>query len=192
MKTQLTILFIFISLIGYSQLGFYKLEKDPNGIYIKKGNGCTSQDTTYSVQYAATTVHGGSWNLFIENRTSYTYPNHGWYCATTLSDALIQMGINVNEWEVGKMYMTGNYVQYLSIRYKCIQNHTSQSDWIPPSTPTLWTVVPVNNNWTIGVAYKVNDIVIYIPNSFNYKCLQARTSQATWTPPAVPALWQKQ
>jgi hypothetical protein len=38
----------------------------------------------------------------------------------------------------------------------------------------------------------VNDIVIYVPNGFTYKCLQAHTSQADWTPPAVPALWKKQ
>jgi hypothetical protein len=56
-----------------------------------------------------------------------------------------------------------------------------------------WTNLtpPPGNNWTYPKAYKVGDIVLYVPNGFTYKCLQAHTSQAGWTPPAVPALWQK-
>src|SRR4051812_49251892 len=42
--------------------------------------------------------------------------------------------------------------------------------------------------WAVGVAYAVNDTVTY--NASTYKCLQAHTSQADWTPPATPALWQ--
>ncbi len=42
--------------------------------------------------------------------------------------------------------------------------------------------------WAIGVAYAVNDTVTY--GGSTYKCLQAHTSQADWTPPATPALWQ--
>src|SRR5690348_17897936 len=42
--------------------------------------------------------------------------------------------------------------------------------------------------WAVGVAYAVNDTVTY--GGSTYKCLQAHTSQADWTPPAVPALWQ--
>ena len=58
---------------------------------------------------------------------------------------------------------------------------------ITPTPPT-----PPTNYWAAGVAYKVNDIVVYQVNGFTYKCLQAHTSQAGWTPVAVPALWQKQ
>lgn len=56
---------------------------------------------------------------------------------------------------------------------------------------TNLTPPPVSPNWSYPVAYKVNDVVIYVPNGFSYKCLQAHTSQAGWNPPAVPALWQK-
>ncbi len=42
--------------------------------------------------------------------------------------------------------------------------------------------------WAVGVAYAVNDTVTY--GGSTYKCLQAHTSQADWTPPATPALWQ--
>jgi hypothetical protein len=62
-----------------------------------------------------------------------------------------------------------------------------------PGTGTLWlnlTPPPPTNNWAAGVAYKVGDIVIYVPNGLKYQCLQAHTSQAGWNPPAVPALWK--
>jgi len=42
--------------------------------------------------------------------------------------------------------------------------------------------------WAVGVAYAVNDTVTY--NGSTYKCLQAHTSQADWTPTAAPSLWQ--
>jgi streptogrisin C len=38
-------------------------------------------------------------------------------------------------------------------------------------------------------AYKVGDVVTYA--GVSYRCLQAHTSQPDWTPPAVPALWQR-
>ena len=42
-------------------------------------------------------------------------------------------------------------------------------------------------NWEEGKAYAVNDRVQY--NELLYRCVQAHTSQADWTPDAVPALW---
>ena len=39
------------------------------------------------------------------------------------------------------------------------------------------------------VAYAVNDQVAY--GGFAWKCLQAHTSQVSWEPPNVPALWTK-
>jgi len=41
--------------------------------------------------------------------------------------------------------------------------------------------------WAVGVTYAVNDTVTY--NGSTYRCIQAHTSQADWTPSAVPALW---
>lgn len=43
--------------------------------------------------------------------------------------------------------------------------------------------------WKIGAAYAVNDRRRYGVNL--YKCVQAHTSQADWTPDATPALWVK-
>ena len=43
--------------------------------------------------------------------------------------------------------------------------------------------------WEIGTAYATNDRRRYGVNL--YRCVQAHTSQADWTPDAVPALWVK-
>lgn len=80
--------------------------------------------------------------------------------------------------------------------YKVIQPHTTQADWTPDITPTLWNRFftagdPQLAYWQEWYAYKVGDEVIYQPNGLKYRCLQAHTSQPTWTPPAVPALWSK-
>ncbi|MDK1474951.1 alpha-lytic protease prodomain-containing protein [Streptomyces sp. 549] len=43
--------------------------------------------------------------------------------------------------------------------------------------------------WAVGTVYKVGDRVTY--GGATYRCLQAHQAQAGWTPPAVPALWQR-
>ena len=41
--------------------------------------------------------------------------------------------------------------------------------------------------WEVDTAYAVDDVRRY--NDKLFRCLQAHTSQADWTPDAVPALW---
>ena len=41
--------------------------------------------------------------------------------------------------------------------------------------------------WQVGTAYTVDERIRY--NSTLYRCVQAHTSQADWTPDATPALW---
>lgn len=78
--------------------------------------------------------------------------------------------------------------------YRCIQAHVTQADWTPPAVPALWALVaaeppPGDAQWATGVAYSINQRAVY--NGTTYRCIQAHTSQAGWTPPAVPALWAR-
>ena len=41
-------------------------------------------------------------------------------------------------WEVGIEYVVGDRRQYNELLYRCVQAHTSQSDWTPDVTPALW------------------------------------------------------
>ena len=52
---------------------------------------------------------------------------------------------------------------------------------------TALTGVELFPMWAIGRAYAVDDRVQY--NGTLYKCVQAHTSQADWTPDVTPALW---
>ena len=42
------------------------------------------------------------------------------------------------DWEDGKAYAVGDRVKYDGLLYRCVQAHTSQSDWTPDITPALW------------------------------------------------------
>ena len=52
---------------------------------------------------------------------------------------------------------------------------------------TALTGVELFPMWAIGVAYAVDDRVQH--GGILYKCVQAHTSQADWTPDETPALW---
>ena len=53
---------------------------------------------------------------------------------------------------------------------------------------TALTAVELFPAWAIGRAYAVDDRVQH--GGILYKCVQAHTSQADWTPDATPALWK--
>jgi hypothetical protein len=112
-------------------------------------------------------------------------------------------------------YLVDDVIMYNGVPYKCLQTHTSQPDWTPLVVPALWfdltpalkqgcttgetiyigastgtrpgTVIP---QWDPNAkTYAVNDQVLYL--GVTYKCIQAHTSQAGWTPLAVASLWTK-
>lgn len=45
------------------------------------------------------------------------------------------------EWQSGVSYVVGNIRRYNELLYKCVQAHTSQEDWTPDVTASLWTAV---------------------------------------------------
>lgn len=78
-------------------------------------------------------------------------------------------------WAVGVEYTTGFRFRYANKLYKVLQNHTSQSDWIPDSTPSLYAEVaqpgqgdspdnpiPYNNNMELFEnKYYSQDGIVY-------------------------------
>ena len=46
-------------------------------------------------------------------------------------------------WKADEQVSVGDRLQYNGILYKCVQSHTTQSDWTPDITPALWSVVSV-------------------------------------------------
>ena len=98
-----------------------------------------------------------------------------------------QPGISV---QVGDVYACGGFL------WRCIQAHTTQSDWLPDKVPALWHKVEIVHEdevrvWQAGVNYAAGDEVAYPDtNGTLYACLQSHTALAGWEPPNVPALWK--
>lgn len=47
------------------------------------------------------------------------------------------------QWLTDHSYIIGDRVRDEDVLYKCVQSHTSQSDWQPHLTPALWVVVSI-------------------------------------------------
>lgn len=62
--------------------------------------------------------------------------------SASLSDADALSGVELfPAWAADTAYELGIRVRYADKLYKCVQAHTSQSNWTPPDTPALWTEV---------------------------------------------------
>ena len=95
--------------------------------------------------------------------------------AITLDDETALTGVELfPAWVVGKAYAVGDRAQYNGTLYKCIQAHTSQTDWMPSATPALWKTVSVDEypEWVQPTgahdAYNIGDKVTY--NGQHYVC----------------------
>ena len=95
--------------------------------------------------------------------------------AVTLDDETALTGVELfPTWVVGKAYAVGDRAQYNGTLYKCIQAHTSQSDWMPSATPALWKTVSLDEypEWVQPTgahdAYNIGDKVTY--NGQHYVC----------------------
>ena len=110
--------------------------------------------------------------------------------AVTLDDETALTGVELfPAWVVGKAYAVNDRTQYNGTLYKCIQAHTSQSDWMPSATPALWKTVSLDEypEWVQPTgahdAYNIGDKVTY--NGQHYVC----TSNANVYAPDVYG-WQ--
>lgn len=46
-----------------------------------------------------------------------------------------------SDWAYPVSYKQGNIRKHQGLLYKCIQDHTSQEDWVPPETASLWKLI---------------------------------------------------
>ena len=88
--------------------------------------------------------------------------------AVTMSDETALTGVELFPmWAIGRSYATGDRVQHGGTLYKCVQAHTSQTDWTPDATPALWVVVSIEEypEWVQPTgahdAYNTGDKVSY-------------------------------
>ena len=96
-------------------------------------------------------------------------------------------------WEPDIAVTVGEVYQWDGTLVEVIQGHVTQADWEPDQVPALFKIHRTDSGggpiqWQPGIAVEVDEIVTYEGTS--YRVIQAHTTQAGWTPPAVPSLFE--
>lgn len=97
-------------------------------------------------------------------------------------------------WASGQSVKAGDLRTFSGRTFMCLQGHRTQSDWTPSVVPALWVKLLDSLEegetpaWEAGIAVTVGEEYTY--NGQTYVVVQSHTTQAGWTPPAVPALWR--
>ena len=103
-------------------------------------------------------------------------------------------------WEVGITYSVGDKVHYESVNYEVLQEHTSQDDWLPSDTPSLYKVIKNDDietdEGTVEVIdefeenstnpYGIGDKV-----TFQGKVYESTIENNVWSPADYPQGWKE-
>lgn len=121
--------------------------------------------------------------------------------AVSLSEEqALEVATMFDPWKPDTAYAGGAYVTYGTNAvgdpqlYKVVQAHTSQTDWTPDVTPSLFSAIGLDDAgypvWSQPTgahdAYNTGDIVSY--NGTLYRCL---TDGNVYSPDAYPAGWEE-
>ena len=96
-------------------------------------------------------------------------------------------------WTTSTSYVIGDLRSHEGILYKCLQAHTSQDDWTPDVSSSLWKSLSINESgiqeWSQPIssadAYNTGDEVMY--NGVHYK---STIDNNVWSPEAYPQGWE--
>lgn len=105
----------------------------------------------------------------------------------SLDDATALDGIELFPmWHTNTAYAIGDRIRYNDTLYKCVQAHTSQDDWTPPTVPALFVEVSIEEypEWKQPQgshdAYNKGDKVAH-----NGKHWQSNVDGNVWEPPTM-------
>lgn len=56
-------------------------------------------------------------------------------------EKILEVSIFVEHWKAGTSYLSGKRLNYNGVIYKVLQSHTSQADWTPDVTSSLYARV---------------------------------------------------
>lgn len=118
--------------------------------------------------------------------------------ATLTDEQALECARLYRSWEVGKAYIVGEFLTYGENGvgdpqlYKVVQAHTSQADWTPDATASLYTAIGLDDAgypvWSQPTgahdAYNKGDIVNY-----NGTIYQSLIDGNVYSPDAYPAGW---
>lgn len=118
---------------------------------------------------------------------------------TLTSEQAMEIATIYPKYEIGKFYTVGEFFTYGENHvgdpqlYKVVQNHTSQADWLPSETPSLYEPIGLNNEgypvWSkpsgAHDAYNIGDIVDY-----NGKLYKSLINGNVYSPDEYPSGWE--
>lgn len=120
--------------------------------------------------------------------------------ANSLSEEeAMEIAMVFDPWQSGKSYSTGTFITYGTNDvndpqlYKVVQDHTSQNDWTPDKTPSLYTPIGLDDSgntvWSKPTgahdAYNKGDVVNY-----NGKLYKSLIDGNVYSPDEYPAGWE--
>lgn len=99
-----------------------------------------------------------------------------------------------DKWEIGHYYNVGEYIIYNEVLYKILNSHTSQENWTPDATPSLYANILTSINGTpldwvqpdSTNPYMIGDKVIYNGNIY-----ESTIDNNIWSPDAYPQGWKQ-
>ena len=111
---------------------------------------------------------------------------------STLTDEKLIEFVNIYpSWEIGKVLEIDDVLKYNDELYRVIQSHTTQSDWTPNISQSLFTKIQPANVIPIWVqptgshdAYDIDDKV-----EFEGSVYESTIDANTYSPTAYPAGW---
>lgn len=120
------------------------------------------------------------------------------FAASLTDEQALEVATIYDPWAAGKTYAVGEYVTYGENNvgdpqlYKVVQTHTSQSDWTPDVSASLYDAIGLDDAgypiWSQPTgahdAYNTGDIVDY-----NGTLYQSLIDGNTYSPEAYPAGW---
>lgn len=120
------------------------------------------------------------------------------FAATLTDEKAMEVAAVFDPWEIGKSYSTGDFLIY-GVNgvgdpqlYKVVQGHTSQADWTPDKTSSLYVAVGLDDSgypvWAQPTgahdAYNIGDVVNY-----NGTLYESKINGNVYSPDAYPAGW---
>lgn len=117
------------------------------------------------------------------------------YSVQSLDDTMALDAIELYaEWKPDTEYTAAEKIKYHKVLYKCLQTHTSQSNWPPSETPSLFAkvlnpdpeIIPEWEQPESTNGYMKGDKVRFEDNVY-----ESLIDNNIWSPAAYPAGWQQ-
>lgn len=115
--------------------------------------------------------------------------------AQMTDEQALQTSVLFREWNGnGVTYKVGERIVYDDVLYKVLQEHVSQTDWVPDTSPSLFAKILIPDDNAIPEWVKPDSTNGYMTGDrvvFNQKTYVSLIDNNIWSPADYPAGWQE-